>query len=239
MDIQVCINTNGAGTEMAPLDAQALEFALVLKEAPPAWLEDPVTITAVSLGRDREQLLRRALGMGADRAVWIRGHGNEFSAQERAGCLAREGKTAHLILTGLQSETGMSGSVGPFMGGFLNLPSAMGIVQLDWGQTPWTLVLTQELEGGRQSTLSLQLPGILGIQSGRYSPRYPSLSHMLKAQQQSVVHRKPDPPSDLPPGPVSRTVDTPKTQRRGEDWTSPVQDSAVQFTHWLKQRQLL
>jgi electron transfer flavoprotein alpha/beta subunit len=45
----------------------------------------------------------------------------------------------------------------------------------------------RELEGGRREAVALTLPALLTIQSGANRPRYPTLSHVLRARSQALV----------------------------------------------------
>jgi electron transfer flavoprotein alpha/beta subunit len=45
----------------------------------------------------------------------------------------------------------------------------------------------RELEGGRREAFALTLPALLTIQSGANRPRYPALSHVLRARSQALI----------------------------------------------------
>ena len=231
MKILVCIKHGGEGKEMARLDAQALEASLVLKESPPQWLQSPIEIIALTLGPRGEDILHRALGMGADQGIWLRWGSRNIPPFETAACLADLGQDADLILTGLQSETGMSGNVAPFMGGILKCPVVLGIVEMTWGTAPDSLSLVQEMEGGICHRLSLTLPGVLGIQSGAFIPRYPSLSNVLKARTRPLTIQTPNFKRPGPQALEDLGQIPPRDNRRGEDWHGS--QAAHPLCQWL------
>jgi electron transfer flavoprotein beta subunit len=49
-----------------------------------------------------------------------------------------------------------------------------------------TIYVEREIEGGHRDTLELPLPAVLTIQSGINTPRYPSLSNLLRANKQGL-----------------------------------------------------
>lgn len=167
---------------MSNADEFALEEALCLKDAEPG-----VEVTAISLGPMRTQdVLRRALGMGADRAVHLLS-GDEpppRPGQVAAALAALAGPLAFdLILTGVMSEDAMHGLVGPMLAEMLDLPCATAVVALDLDLDARLVRVEREMEGGRRQALELPLPALLTIQSSRRAPRYPTLSNLLRAKK--------------------------------------------------------
>ena len=235
MEILVCIKEGHTPGEMAHLDALALETALVLKSSAPSSCS--VHIRAMGLGSGAEPLLRRALGMGVDEVLWLTASHTGLGSLDVARILAAEAGTAHLILTGLQSETGMSGSVGPFMAGLLNYPSLMGMVSLQWEGRGRDLVGEREMEGGIRERFRISTPCVMGIQSGRLTPRYPSLGRMLAARKQSIPRVE----SPLSPSPrvMGGEKQAPDPVRGGENWQGAVETTAGKLNQWLKERQYL
>ncbi len=47
--------------------------------------------------------------------------------------------------------------------------------------------MQRELEGGLREKLEITLPALLSVQAGINAPRYPSLSHMLKAARKGFT----------------------------------------------------
>jgi len=50
-----------------------------------------------------------------------------------------------------------------------------------------TLYVERELEGGVREALVLGLPALVAVQSGINRPRYPALSHVLRARKQPLI----------------------------------------------------
>jgi electron transfer flavoprotein beta subunit len=50
-----------------------------------------------------------------------------------------------------------------------------------------TLYVEREIEGGVREALALALPALIAVQSGINRPRYPSLSHVLRARKQPLI----------------------------------------------------
>jgi len=167
-------------TEYRPneFDLYAVEAALRLREAAGG------NVDIATVGPPRAAVaVRRALGMGADRGVHIVTRTDNLDAFATAHCLAAYARDRRyeLILAGVQSEDAMQGAVGPMIAAMLGLPCATGVVEnaLVGGE----IEAVRDVEGGRRERLALSLPAVLTIQTGAESPRYPSLSHMLRANR--------------------------------------------------------
>jgi electron transfer flavoprotein beta subunit len=174
---------NLAGQErMDRASAHALEEALILKDQ-----DRGHTITALTLGPpSHEPVLRRALAMGADRAVHLLTEDapRDHLAMARALASALQAQTPDLVLCGAMSEDLMAGATGPMLAALLDVPFASGVVELRASGD--TVEVVREVEGGARETLLLQLPAVLGIQSQARQPRYPTLTHMLRAGRQTI-----------------------------------------------------
>ncbi len=233
MEILVCIKGGAAPDEMARLDALALEMALVLKES--ASPDCAVKIRVAGVGPGCEPLLRRALGMGADQAFCLHTSQGGVPSLDIARALAGAAGGARLILTGLQSETHMSGSVGPFIAGLLEYPSLMGVVSLHWDKEG--VVAKRELEGGIQEQFLVSSPCVMGIQSGALTARYPSLGRMLAARKAALPAH--DAPAPGPPRVRLGEHRPPDAVRAGENWRGRPEETALKLHQWLGERQYL
>ncbi|MBU1273876.1 MAG: electron transfer flavoprotein subunit beta/FixA family protein [Proteobacteria bacterium] len=178
------------GTELRPrpplrrkvgsYDELALEEALRLKDRLPR-----TNLTVLSVGPPPVvDVLRRALGMGADRAVHILA---PDQPPPRPATLAAwiaawaQGQNFDLILTGVMSEDAMQGAVGPMLAAHLGWPPVTSVVSLK--VDGHALAVEREMEGGRRQRLALPLPALLTVQSGPNQPRYPTLSNLLRAKK--------------------------------------------------------
>lgn len=169
--------------QMNHFDEFVVEEAVSLKEA---GLADRVDV--LTLGPDRVRpVIDRALGMGADYGIHIRNRGESFfDPLQVAGLVAAwaEKGDYDLILTGVMSEDGMQGQVGPMTAELLGRPWATAIVFIRVSEDGKTVRAVREVEGGRRIELEIDLPAVLTLQSGINRPRYPALSKLLKARSQ-------------------------------------------------------
>ena len=175
----------GAEYRINRYDECALEEALQIRDAGAA---DSVAVASVGPLRV-EAALRRALGMGADRAAHVITDGDGFvSPFVVAGWLAalakREG--ADLIFTGMLSEDLMQGQVGVILSELLGWPCAAGVIDQRLKDGKDRIRVEREIEGGSRECLEMDLPAVLTIQTGINRPRYPSLSNMLRANRTQI-----------------------------------------------------
>jgi electron transfer flavoprotein beta subunit len=131
------------------------------------------SVTVVTVGaEDDEEVLRRELAMGANRAVLISDEG--FSGSDGRGLAAilknfvQKGRY-DLILTGVQADDGAA-QVGGMLAAMLDYPfaSLVNSITVDGGK----LKVTREIEGGNREVNEIDVPCVLSIQTGINEPRY-------------------------------------------------------------------
>ena len=175
--------------KMNRLDEFAVEEAVLIKAA-----FSDTKIDALSVGPDRAtEAVKRSIGMGADAGIHINtGSEGYHSSFEIAAWIAEyaRGEPYDLILTGAMSEDNMQGQVGPMIAGQLSLPCATAVIFEKIASDRATIYVEREIEGGHRDTLELPLPAVLTIQSGINTPRYPSLSNLLRANKQGLKRIK-------------------------------------------------
>jgi electron transfer flavoprotein beta subunit len=171
--------------KMNRLDEFAVEEALLIKAA-----FSDTKIDALSAGPERSrEVIRRSIGMGADAGIHIRTESRGYhSSYEIAAWIAEyaRGEPYDLILTGAMSEDNMQGQVGPMIAKQLSRPWATAVIFEKIASDRKTIYIEREIEGGQRDTLELPLPAVLTIQSGINTPRYPSLSNLLRANRQGL-----------------------------------------------------
>jgi len=199
-DGPIRIDAAGQGIEAMPgalfrmnrFDEFALEEALRIREKFPG-----TRIDALSAGPERAaRTVRKALEMGADEGIhFVLGdecYRTPFEIASLIGTFASD-KHYDLILTGIMAEDDMQGQVGPMLAEILGYPwatSVMAVKLKDNGDRPHfpeTIEVERELEGGRREAFELTLPVLLTLQSGINRPRYPALSHVLRARSQALM----------------------------------------------------
>ncbi len=171
--------------KMNRLDAYAVEEALLIKESIAGTRIDVITV-----GPDRcDEVVRRAIGMGADSGVHIHtpAHGYQSPSGIAAGIadFARN-KNYALILAGAMSEDAMQGQVGPMLAARLDFSWATSVIFEKIASDKKSIYVEREIEGGHRDTLELKLPAVITIQSGINTPRWPSLSNLLRANSQEL-----------------------------------------------------
>ena len=227
-----------SGYRMNRLDEFAVEEAVLLKEAYPG-----TNIDVISVGPDRSaEVIKRAIGMGADHGVHIitrsEGYINPFVIASSIADYARN-KDYTLIFTGAMSEDQMQGQVGPMIAGCLSLPWATAVIRQEMMPHDKSVYVEREIEGGSRDTLQLRLPAVLTIQSGINTPRYPSLSNLLRANKQelktfqAVASRQPELRENV------IRVAYPEKSRSGTFLIGTQQEKATRLLKLLRQKALL
>lgn len=171
--------------KMNRLDEFAVEEAMRLKEG-----FDDVSIDILSVGPERSaDVIKRAIGMGADHGIHLKTDIDDYLIPSLVATSIAEyaaNKSYDLILTGAMSEDHMNGQVGPMIAAHLNLPCATGVILQQLSSDNKTLYVEREIEGGSRDMLELKIPAVVTIQSGPNTPRYPSLSNLLRANKQKL-----------------------------------------------------
>ncbi len=159
-------------------DNYAVEQAVRLKEAHGAEL------TVVSIGdEDAEDVLRRALAMGADHAVLIDSEpfeGSDGLGIARGLSRAIADRPHDLILAGAQSSDTGWGQVGVALAELLGLPYASLAVGLEIADG--RAVVHRELESNTHEKVTLPLPALVSVQTGINEPRYVSIMGIRKVR---------------------------------------------------------
>ena len=168
-------------------DDFSLEEAVKIKEAASGGVE----VVAVSVGPEEvEDILRKCLAKGADRAVRVWDHALSDSdpmaiARVLAAIARRE--APELLLAGVQSSDQSCAATGIAAAAFLGWPHAAVVSQLDYLPGAPTAVLRRELEGGLLHELAIQCPAVLTIQLGINTPRYASLRSIKQAAAKPIA----------------------------------------------------
>jgi len=188
MDVRFKIAPSGTGVDetglkwdMSDFDGYAVEAALQITEKLGAG-----EVVVVSLGPDAAQeTLRKALSMGAARAVHLKADPIPFDNFAIAKALATElqGGAYDLIMFGKMSIDSSNGAVGPMTAELLNLPCIAAASKLDVAGGKGTA--RRELEGAAE-LLEFPLPAVVTIDEGVARPRYPSLKGIMAAKKKPL-----------------------------------------------------
>ena len=169
-----------------PFDEYAIEEALRIRDC-----FTDVTVEALSLGPGRcRRALLRALEMGANNATLLHlDRPAPLMPFETASTLAAylRDKDYDLILTGVMAEDGMNGQTGQLIAALLDVPCATAVISERLLSPQGPVYVEREEDGGERTAYEITLPAVLTIQSGINRPRYPALSHVLRARTQEIV----------------------------------------------------
>jgi len=167
-------------------DEYALEEAVCIREK-----FDGVSVDALSVGPARvREVLKKALEKGADNAVHILCNESGYLSPSRVSdMIARyaENEGYDIIFSGVMSEDLMQFQTGPMIAGKMKLPCVNSVIRTELNIKERTLYTESEVEGGNRDICTVKLPAVLTIQSGINSPRYPSLSNVLRAKNQEPL----------------------------------------------------
>ena len=184
------IDRTGVNFMMSPYDEIAVEEGLRIRDR---FKGD---VTVVSLGTDaNKETLRKALAMGADRAVLLKDDSIRDSYATAFGLAGEiKGLNPDVVLFGRQSIDYDDAQVGTIVAELLSLPSVAVVVRLDI-QNDGRVVCEREVEGGHE-VVHTRLPAVFSAQKGLNDPRYPSLKGIMAAKSKPI-EEKPAAPADV------------------------------------------
>lgn len=186
----ITIDRTGVNFMMSPYDEIAVEEGLRIRDR---WKGE---VTVVSLGSDAsKETLRKALAMGADRAVLLKDAAARDSFAT-ASALAAEirGLGPDVVLFGKQSIDYDDAQVGTLVAEILSLPSVAVVVRLEIAEDGH-VVCEREIEGGHE-VVHTKLPAVFLAQKGLNDPRYPSLKGIMAAKNKPI-EEKPAAPAEV------------------------------------------
>jgi electron transfer flavoprotein beta subunit len=168
--------------EINSYDTYALEEALRVKD------KGDTEVVVASIGPERvTQALRTALGMGADRAVHVKDaavDGSDALGVAKTLAAVAKAESPDLVLMGLMSDDGNAASVPPMLAQLLDLPSATGVMSVEYQNG--NVRVERELEGGALEVVDLPRPCVLAVQTGINQVRYASLKGIMAAKKKPI-----------------------------------------------------
>lgn len=169
-------NTDGVTFIMNPTDEwYALTRAIELKEA-----NSGSEVVVINVGAaDNEQIIRKALAIGADRAVRV--DADPTDAFFVASQIAAHAKAENydLIITGKETIDFNSFQVGGMVAELLDLPAAALVSKLEVAGN--TATITREIEGGTE-TLETTLPVVICATKDLAQARIPNMKGIMAAR---------------------------------------------------------
>jgi electron transfer flavoprotein beta subunit len=178
------IDPAGLKFDMSDFDGYAAEVALRLKEK-----AGQGEVVVIGLGPEGvPEMLRKALSMGADRAVHLVAAEVPFDGMAIAQALRAELRDQgyDLILFGRQATDTGNGTVGAMTAGLLGLPCVTAVSQLELEGGKGTA--RRDLEGATEA-VAFPLPAVLTIDEGIARARIPSLKGIMAAKKKPLDSR--------------------------------------------------
>lgn len=183
-------NEDGVTYIMNPTDEwYALVRAVELKEAAGG------TVTVVNVGdASNDQIIRKALAIGADDAVRI--DGNPQDSYYVAGQIAQYAKDQgfDVIFTGKETIDYNGSVVGGMLAEFLDLPYVQLATKLEMSGN--TATIQREIEGGNE-TVEVNTPFVVSANKGIAEQRIPNMRGIMMARKKPL--------NVVPAGDVSAT----------------------------------
>lgn len=233
----------GLQTVLNPFDEYAIEAALQLKEK----LADGSTVTIVSLTPESgKEIVRKALAMGADRAVMLSDPafaGSDLwgTAYALAAGIRKIG--FDLVLSGTQSTDAITGELPGELAEYLGIPGLTYARKLDFAGG--RVRVQRETETGYQ-TVSAPLPALVSITKSAAEPRHASLKNILGAKKKVIemlgladLELAKPVGSDGAKLEVTALVAPPKRAAGRIVKAADAADGAKQIVNFLKERKLL
>ena len=220
-NVLVCAKSDETGVDIAnvkmsmnPYDEIALEAAIQLKERGEAS-----EVVAVSCGTAAcEDVLRMALGMGADRAMLVETQPaleplEPLAVAKLLVAIAKQVQPA-LVMFGKQSIDEECNQTGQMFAALADWPQATSASRMDMDGE--ALIITREVDDGTQ-TLRLALPAVVTAELGLAEPRYISLPNLMKARKKVIERCTPEALGvDVRPRLKTLKVSAPRARAAGE-----------------------
>lgn len=178
------IDESKASFRMNRYDEHALEEALRIKDHLAG-----TEVHALTTGPARASaVIRRALETGADEGFHIILPAGFMEPAVTASLIVEHVKRNgyDLVLCGQMTEDGMSGQTGPVAASMLDLPFSTSVVSIRISPEDNAAIIERDMGGAERQSLKISLPCLLTVQSGINTPRYPSLSNVLRAKKQPI-----------------------------------------------------
>jgi len=215
--VKVRLKSDGTGADLAgarmsmnPFDEIALEQAIRLKES---GAVDEIIVVSVG-PRPAADILRRALAMGADRAVLVRSDAPVEPlgvAKALKSLVERDG--ASLVLLGKQAIDDDNNQTGQMLAALLGWPQATYAAELLVEGDVATVIC--ESDDGLE-TVRLTLPAVVTADLRLNTPRHISLPNIMKAKNKPLEEIAPETLNvDLRPRLRVLRTDEPAKRRAG------------------------
>ena len=181
------LDREAADAVLDEINERAVEEALLIKEG--GRQGDDSTVTVLTAGPERAtEAIRKALSMGADRAVHLvdeQLHGSDMV--QTGWALARALGTiegTELVIAGNEATDGAGGAVPAIVAEYLGLPQLTHLrkVTVEGGKVTGE----RETDDG-VFTLEASLPAVVSVNEKINEPRFPSFKGIMAAKKKEVI----------------------------------------------------
>lgn len=179
------LDREAADAVLDEINERAVEEALLIKEKEGG----DSTVTVLTAGPERAtEAIRKALSMGADKAVHVKDEGLHGSDMIQTGwALARALGTVEgveLVIAGNEATDGVGGAVPAIIAEYLGLPQLTHVRKLtvEGGK----VTAERETDDG-VFTLEATLPAIVSVNEKINEPRFPSFKGIMAAKKKEVT----------------------------------------------------
>jgi len=242
-DIKIDPETNtlireGVPSIMNPLDAYAVEEAIRIKE------KSGGEVIAISMGPPQaEDVLREAIGMGADSAILLtdmrfKGADTLATSYTLKTTIERIGDY-NLIMCGKQAIDGDTAQVGPEIAELLGIPQVTYVRKIEEIDER-RAVVERMTEWGYQ-VIETPLPAVFTVVKEINMPRLPSLRGKMKARSVEIPHWglddiKTDEKKIGLLGSPTKVIEifTPERKKAGEKFMGTKEEAAEKIVKFLK-----
>ena len=179
------LDREAADAVLDEINERAVEEALLIKEKQGG----DSTVTVLTAGTERAtEAIRKALSMGADKAVHVKDDGLHGSDMIQTGwALARALGTVEgveLVIAGNEATDGVGGAVPAIIAEYLGLPQLTHVRKLSVENGKVTA--ERETDDGL-FTLEASLPAVVSVNEKINEPRFPSFKGIMAAKKKEVT----------------------------------------------------
>lgn len=173
-----------------PNDRNAIELALTLKE------KHNTEVIVLSMGPPQaEEILREAIAMGADKGYLLTDKafaGADTLATSYTLALAikkiifdSDPEEKYLVICGAQAIDGDTGQVPPELAEELGIPQVAYVLNVELNEDK--IVAERKFRAVEIVVIETKLPAVISVLNDINKPRYPSMTGILKAHDNSTI----------------------------------------------------
>lgn len=199
------LDLSAANWIINPFDEYAVETALRLTENADTGDRDGEVVVVSIAPEDATTEIRKALAMGADRAIRVEAADSDIDSTTVVDVLAKiyEEESPNLVILGKQAVDGDASQVGQMLAGKLGLPQATFAASVDLAADKTSVKVGREVDNGVEYK-SFATPGIVSVDLRSVGPkaivnnvtpadyeyqdgaRYPSVKGIMKAKKKPM-----------------------------------------------------